>query len=479
MLHPGMPGSHVAAMHFGHALQAYAPLHMGLRTGLCGCLTTFASWMLQMVEMFVAGGRARWVDALWGIFINVAVSCFALVVGQHTSLLLHQWYNPWSAEVEDDAETEAAAGADASVRTGLLALSGNAPSSPPIRAASVEIDMTAADVGGAPGSVGGVDAPGSVGCVAPGSVAGTGAASIAGTVAPSVAGSERVSQSVGGRVAGTLPTALSLQDDKGSISTAIFSDAGTTNAGSVWAQAGSSMRHGGPSTAMPDDISSMHSHSVTWQNGTAHNVTAPGDLGNGAPRHSIGSIPIGGRAGSSTVGSARYAPAAAVAAGRDWTVWTADVCVVIMLATLSGVSIWRIAHDARYDPGSGTWFVWFSILFAPFGCIGRWQLGRLNGSAAWFPIGTFTANIAACVIDYALQAIRVTHDRSPLETAVLMGIMTGLNGSLSTVSTWVLELQLLSASASTGHRAYVYGWTSVISAVALGLLIYGVPVWTM
>jgi len=74
-------------------LQSHSALHLGLRTGFCGSLTTFASWMLQMVEMFV-GGRpsllgSEWVAALWGLFINIAVSMTALVIGQHAAIALH------------------------------------------------------------------------------------------------------------------------------------------------------------------------------------------------------------------------------------------------------------------------------------------------------------------------------------------------------------------------------------------------------
>jgi hypothetical protein len=95
-----------------------------------------------------------------------------------------------------------------------------------------------------------------------------------------------------------------------------------------------------------------------------------------------------------------------------------------------------------------------------------------------------------------------------------VGIMTGMSGSLSTVSTWVSEvsfvtskvespihsflqnppigppshthththtrrpqMQLLSASAVTGHRAYAYGFASVVCTAVAGLLIYGIPVW--
>lgn len=40
----------LAALPRRSALQAHTALHVGLRTGLCGSLTTFSSWMLQVME---------------------------------------------------------------------------------------------------------------------------------------------------------------------------------------------------------------------------------------------------------------------------------------------------------------------------------------------------------------------------------------------------------------------------------------------
>ncbi len=38
----------LAMLPSGSHLQTHTPLHIGLRTGFCGSLTTFASWMLQV-----------------------------------------------------------------------------------------------------------------------------------------------------------------------------------------------------------------------------------------------------------------------------------------------------------------------------------------------------------------------------------------------------------------------------------------------
>jgi len=41
-------------------LQTHMPFQVGLRTGLCGSLTTFASWVTQMVLMIVEASQCLW-----------------------------------------------------------------------------------------------------------------------------------------------------------------------------------------------------------------------------------------------------------------------------------------------------------------------------------------------------------------------------------------------------------------------------------
>ena len=65
-----------------------------------------------MVEMFVGGAPSEfgseWVAALWGLFLNVAVSMTALVVGQHLALALQNWYTD-GGEVKQQPHTDAEA----------------------------------------------------------------------------------------------------------------------------------------------------------------------------------------------------------------------------------------------------------------------------------------------------------------------------------------------------------------------------------
>jgi len=49
---------------------------------------------------------------------------------------------------------------------------------------------------------------------------------------------------------------------------------------------------------------------------------------------------------------------------------------------------------------------WLAILFGPLGCTLRWLLSKTNyklpGSWNWLPIGTFSANMLACLVDYVI-----------------------------------------------------------------------------
>lgn len=50
---------------------------MGLRTGFCGSLTTFASWEFSLVLALIGGkGRqgGQWADFLWGLVSTPALN---------------------------------------------------------------------------------------------------------------------------------------------------------------------------------------------------------------------------------------------------------------------------------------------------------------------------------------------------------------------------------------------------------------------
>ena len=72
----------LAALPPSHRVQALTRVHVGLRTGLCGALTTWASWNQQMTARAIQGDWAR---ALLGLLFGVQLSLSSLAFGQHVA----------------------------------------------------------------------------------------------------------------------------------------------------------------------------------------------------------------------------------------------------------------------------------------------------------------------------------------------------------------------------------------------------------
>jgi CrcB protein len=109
------------------------------------------------------------------------------------------------------------------------------------------------------------------------------------------------------------------------------------------------------------------------------------------------------------------------------------------------------------------------------GALFRWQLSRYNPVIPSFPLGTFTANIIATVIlgiCYLLQG-RIRTPLTTLDCAVIIGVVEGFCGCLSTISTFAVELDTLRR-----RHAYTYATVSVVSGVLILVLIVGISAWT-
>lgn len=141
------------------------------------------------------------------------------------------------------------------------------------------------------------------------------------------------------------------------------------------------------------------------------------------------------------------------------------------------------AGGPAYDGHVETWRgqAIFALVFAPIGCILRFYLSlKLNTLIAWFPLGTFVANM------FGTAVLGMTYDlqRAPLGSnaigggiigcQVLQGIEDGFCGALTTVSTWVVELSSLRR-----RHAYLYGSTSVLAGLGLLVVIMGSMLWTI
>lgn len=119
--------------------------------------------------------------------------------------------------------------------------------------------------------------------------------------------------------------------------------------------------------------------------------------------------------------------------------------------------------------------VLFSLVFAPLGCLLRFQLSvRMNKLVRSFPLGTFAANVfGTCVLGMAYDLQMSSAASSIVSCQVLQGIMDGFCGALTTVSTWVLELDTLRL-----RHAYFYGACSLFIGVGFITAIMGSLRWT-
>lgn len=123
----------------------------------------------------------------------------------------------------------------------------------------------------------------------------------------------------------------------------------------------------------------------------------------------------------------------------------------------------------------------FTLLLSPPGSILRWWLSSLNPTFPACPtLGTFLANILATALlstTYLLQRALPVGSTSLIQCQALQSIEDGLCGCLSTVSTFVVELDAL-ADKGEGTR-WMYAGGSYLAGIAVVVLIFGVGWWAL
>ncbi|EPS32796.1 hypothetical protein PDE_07756 [Penicillium oxalicum 114-2] len=165
--------------------------------------------------------------------------------------------------------------------------------------------------------------------------------------------------------------------------------------------------------------------------------------------------------------------------------WTRRVVDRVMVPLAGGCWLGAVIL-AIWPPdrqGANTWRgqAVFAVVFAPIGCLGRFYVSQwLNGRVPWFPLGTFTVNMLGVAVEglcYDLQHVSGLGAVVPAAMTgcqVLQGVMDGFCGSLTTVSTWVAELN----GVRRRRHAYVYGTVSVGVGLGLLVVIMGSLLWT-
>ncbi|PTB65247.1 hypothetical protein BBK36DRAFT_1204637 [Trichoderma citrinoviride] len=146
------------------------------------------------------------------------------------------------------------------------------------------------------------------------------------------------------------------------------------------------------------------------------------------------------------------------------------------LGVLLGWGCWLGAVLMAIFPPHNRWRgeILFALVFAPLGCLARFYLSiHLNAKVASFPLGTFTANVGGTAV--LGMAWDIAHARvgGVAGCQVLQGIEDGFCGCLTTISTWVAELSSLER-----RHSYVYGFSSVVAALAVMIAIMGGLRWS-
>ncbi|RMZ85542.1 hypothetical protein DV737_g551, partial [Chaetothyriales sp. CBS 132003] len=154
------------------------------------------------------------------------------------------------------------------------------------------------------------------------------------------------------------------------------------------------------------------------------------------------------------------------------------------LAAVLGFGCWLGAvFLALWPPGEPTHWRYratMPLLFSPPGCLLRFYASKyLNAYIPSFPLGTFSVNMVGTAVlgmAWDLQHAGGIGAGAGVGSgcAVLEGITEGFCGCLTTVSTWVLELDGLSR-----RHAWIYGLSSVGVGFGLLVVIMGSMAWTV
>lgn len=122
--------------------------------------------------------------------------------------------------------------------------------------------------------------------------------------------------------------------------------------------------------------------------------------------------------------------------------------------------------------------VLFAIIFAPLGCLARFSISQwLAAVSPSVPLATFVVNVFGTSVEalvFSLGHISFSGyiGGGRVSCQVLNGIGDGFCGALTTVSTFVAELQILNRT-----QAYIYGLATIFGGLSMVIAVMGGVRW--
>ena len=444
----------VAALPPGHPWQGRPELHIGLRTGFCGSLTTLSSWALALTQQLVGGsGRrgGRWTQWLWGWFVGGCVALASYAAGEHLARLLDDRGTPPAARAAVRAAALVARAPRAGATVGV-----------PARQVDVEsgrLVMTALASGGV---------------ADPEAAAAGGALARDGEV---ILPLRRLAAHVAARPPTTGAGRAAVASDATERRRA--ADKASTAEGSG-SGGGGARRRGGhhahappprlPSPPAPEFEESLSAGAlaakVRVENGEA-------DGGSRRPAHHHHAPPLRDRVAAAWETLVEAAGGRGVA--HSFATKTNAVVTAAGLAVFAAsIALTAIdGHPVRRG-------VWTAVLAAPLGALTRWRLSPLNyrlpGAWRFLPAGTLAANVGGCLLTCAVAAWTARVPPGPGSPSAILAaaLQIGVAGSLSTVSTLAAEATAMLRQAPADASGYAYLAITWAAAVGVGVLVYGV-----
>jgi len=415
----------MACFNARHPFQRTHIFHLGLRTGFCGSLTTFASWNTQMVVMMYGGTvsprpNTQLFSALMGYIVGLEASMSSLVLGQNIAIFLHRATNPELAEAEDLAQAAITSDQPAMKPYGRSSIRRINQSLPDFERRYLDGFLKEEEV------------------------------EVAKTNAAALEAIERWKETT--EQERRDPSSSNLDESSGSPRSSVF--------GSI--RQLKSTRQIQILQEVEQKILVEHDPPVSVINDIARD--------NGWDIDALKTF------ADMEIQQNTYDALSSHVDSRQLLRFKFKLGTFLSLLTFGLMTAFLFfsfhgQHMSYYRT------LLLSALFAPPGTLIRWQLAALNGKVErykWFPLGTFVANIVAAVVSAAMAGVSLHYqvDSTSWGGAILAGIKTGFAGSLSTVSTFVTEGDRLRKTYPHHAKHYYYLTGSLAIASLIGLIVF-------